>query len=206
MPTPLPVIAGTYRCALNWVIGSETAVNVIHLHTAATPPTPAAVFELLQDTVTAGMWVPTVNGAVIGDISITPLDGSSATQDFATGGGAQWLGGTTGENIPQVAALIKFTTALRGRNNRGRIFLPAVGEGAQLDGHLTGGIDGTVTTAWTTFLTALTTDPDTPMNLVVASYDRAHNGAGAHATNVLNTLCEYHTATQRRRQTRLRQP
>jgi hypothetical protein len=159
---------------------------------------------LLQDTVTSGMWDSVISGASIVTVDITPLDGTSATQSFTTGGGAAWSGSSGGEMIPQVAVLVKLQTSLRGRSNRGRVFLPMTAETAAGAGFVAGGEDVTITNAWTTFANALPADATTPADLVIASYDRRHAGAGAHATNVTAITCELALATQRRRQTRLR--
>ena len=58
-----------------------------------------------------------------------------------------------------------------------------------------------MTAAWNAFKTAMTAVPDF---LVIASYDRKHSGAGAHATIVNTITPELIQGTQARRQSRLR--
>jgi hypothetical protein len=204
MPTPLPVIADVFRCAIRWAAGSQTAVNVMHLQATVSGMTAADAFEVLQDSVGGGMWQPTSSSFVAGEVDITPLDGVSATQAFPTGGGAQWIGGTSGEWFPQAAGIVKLTTATRGRANRGRLFLPAIAESASADGFLDSTVVANCNAAWVAFIAALEADAPNPWLLVVASYDRAHLGAGAHATTVLTAVLERPLGTQRRRQTRNR--
>jgi len=206
MPIPLPVIPNTYRCALEWVQGvtGQTAVNVIHITTNAAGVPSADVFEVLDDLVTADMWASVVNSAQILTVNITPLDGVSATSTFPVGLVARWAGETAGDFLPSSAAVVKFQTLHRGRDNRGRVFLPFTGEAAVTDGFITGGTTLTMSTAWTAFATALQGDATTPCTLVVASYDRRHAGAGAHVTAVNSIVAEAALGTQRRRQSRLR--
>lgn len=206
MPIPLPVIPNAARVALRWTAGAQTAVNVIHMGGVTDPASAADAFEALQDAVTQDMWGPVNAGAVVTQVDITPLDGSSATQSFLTGATAQWTGETGGDFVPAVASVIKFQTLLRGRANRGRVFLPFISESAISDGMFTAGAQLVVQNAWTACQTALEADtgPGGPWALLVASYDRKHGGAGAHATTIATFTAEVACATQRRRQSRLR--
>lgn len=206
MSIPLPVITDTYRCALNWILvgTSQTAVNVIHVTTDAGGKTPLQVMTCLNAHVTANMWGPVNNFAGVTSVSITPLDGTSPTTTFATGLPATWTGTTTGDTTIAVAGLVKLQTAFRGRDNRGRIYLPFMAEAAMNQGGITPSILTAADTAWTAFLAAIKGDATTPMMLEVASYDRRHAGAGAHATEVTSAFLEPMVATQRRRQQRIR--
>src|SRR4029077_1717114 len=115
-------------------------------------------------------------------VSITPLDGISGTQEFSTGATAKWPGSTAGDIVPQVAALVKIGTGLRGRDNRGRVYLPFQAETSISNGSLTGGNPASMTAAWLDFLADVAADATTPMLWGVAAYDRKHAGAAAHFT------------------------
>lgn len=189
---PLPVIANTYRCALLWqhADGSH-AVNVIHVTLSSS--TAASIFTLLDSNVDAALWECIPPNASIHQVDITPLDGTTATQSFPTGSPAKWSGGSGAEEyIPQASSLVKLTTATRGRSHRGRIFLPYVGEGNQVNGTLDAGQVATWQASWTEFL------EDLGGALVVASYKLSS------VSSVTSVLCENKTATQRRRQSRNR--
>lgn len=194
----LPVIAKTYRCAFNWRNPSAggTATNVMHFRTAGSAVSEAAVFACLNSHVTAAMWGAVAGTLFVNDVEITPLDATSASGDFPTGGGAKWTGAGTGDPIPASSSLIKLTTLARGRSFRGRVYLPATGEGDQANGAISGAAG--ITTAWQAFQTAINADGTTPMSLVIASYKLAI------ANDVVSLTCEAGAATQRRRQTRLR--
>jgi hypothetical protein len=204
MPTPLPVIPNTFRCALKWATPSGTAVNVIHILAGDGTSTPTSIFEALDDAVTVGMWAPVFGSCSITGVDVTPLDGVSATTSFSTGAPAKWSGSSGGEALVAPAAIIKLTTAVRGRNRRGRIFLPGISSNAFQNGFIVDGSDVTATIAWNTFQNTLAADAPAGFAVVVASYDRRHGGVGAHAQIVTTFLCEPAAGTQRRRQGRLR--
>lgn len=205
MATPLPVIPNTYRVAFNWLAGvAMTATNVMHFRAAAGFPDPAAISEVLDDCVTANMWNSVAGSAQVQEIVVTPLDGTSGSVTFAKNTLPAYGGGAGGDPVPAVAAIAKLTTGVRGRSNRGRVYIPFISEGQMVNGQITGGGDVFMSTAWNTFNVALGADADTPTDFVVASYDRAHHGAGAHATTIIDVVVELALATQRRRQTRLR--
>ena len=198
MAGPLPVITDTFRCAFKWQSSTgQTAINVLHFTTLA-PATAPDVFEMLQDTWTRNMTFVVSNTAIINEIDITPLDGTSATFTGATGGGLQWTGSAGGDFVPALACVVKLQTASRGRSHRGRIFLPFVGEAENVNGVLNAGDVATMQTDWNAFLAAVKVDATTPANLMVASYKLAL------AFGVVNANVEGIGATQRRRQGRLR--
>lgn len=191
----LPVITNVFRCALDWAHSDGShAVNVIHLKSAGATPT--TVFTDLDASVSANMWKCMQAGASVISVAITPLDGTSATEDFATGAPAKWTGSASGsEYIPAVAGLVKLTTARRGRSYRGRVFLPYTGEDAQSAGRLVAGAYGPMQTAWNAFLAAIT---GAGTDFVVASY--------LHSTAefVTNIFVEHECGTMRSRQERVR--
>lgn len=205
MPIPLPVIPDTFRCALRWTAsGGQTAVNVMHIGTAVSGKTPLQVFTCLDAHVTEAMWDTAGGSASIGSVDITKLDGTSATVTFPTGSPAKWSTAGAGDYVPALAAILKLQTGLRGRNHRGRLFLPFVGEANNVNGAMPTAEATAVTAAWHTFQLAIIADATTSCDLVVASYDRRHAGAGAEATAVSALGMEVTLGTQRRRQGRLR--
>jgi hypothetical protein len=161
-------------------------------------PGNAAVNTALNAHVTAAMWGLVAPTMFVESVDVIDLDGISASSNFATGGGAKWTGGGTGDPIPQGASVIKLTTTLRGRSHRGRVYLPAVPEGDQANGVLTGSVVATVQTAWVAFAAAMAADATTPLAFVVASYKLATQ------TAISTISAEGKMATQRRRMTRLR--
>jgi hypothetical protein len=204
MPIPLPIINNTNRVALKWTgAGGQTAVNVIHISSGGAALNAAGIFAGLAAAVDVGMWDAVSSGAFIGEVDITPLDGVSATSSFLTGGGAVWSGSSGGDFVPAAAVLVKLQTALRGRANRGRVFLPMITEALMVDGFVNGGSVAVMQTAWTDFQADLQAQV-VPIAQVVASYDRRHNGVGAHASFITNYVVEGVLGTQRRRQQRLR--
>jgi hypothetical protein len=200
MPHPLPVINDTFRCALNWTMSdfAGSAENVMHVRAGVAGKTAADIFEAIDDALQPSMFAAQYSNAFVQSVSITPLDGVSATVEFLTPGTGDWVGGSSGQPIPQQANLIKLSTGLRGRSFRGRLFLPWVAENATSNGSIGSSLATTITTAWTAFQTALQADADGPYELVVASYKLA----SAHTVTAVGA--EPETGTQRRRQSRNR--
>jgi hypothetical protein len=196
---PLPVIANVYRVFLHWNDGAgQNAGNVIHIKSTSGSPTVAEIESAIDTAVDAGMWGPVSNGFAVDDVAVTPLDGTSATEHFSTGEPAKWTGNVAGQAIPQVAAIVKFTTTETGRSKRGRVFLPAISESVVDLGALDSAVATNTGAAWSEFNTDLGTDAIAPCELVVASYKLAT------ALAITGISCELQTGTQRRRQQRNR--
>jgi hypothetical protein len=140
------------------------------------------------------MWTAVSNSASVNQVSVTPLDGSSATLVSAVSG-TIWAGGQGGDFIPQAATLVSLRSALRGARNRGRLFLPFLAESAQSNGTVFSTVLGLMQTAWSSFVTSLASSST---DLVIASY------AFPGAQNATSALVEPLIATQRRRMSRLR--
>lgn len=179
-------------------------MNVIHIGTLLRIDLPSDVFEAIDDAVTAAMWDQLSSGGSVTHVDITPLDGVSATQTFPTGSPAKWTGGSGGVIAPAVSILIKLQTGVRGRANRGRIFLPFMVGAAADNGFLAPAEVTSMSAAWMEFRTTLAGDADTSDTIGVASYDRKHAGAGAHYTPASVLSAESALGTQRRRQQRNR--
>lgn len=190
---PLPVIAGVVRAAFNWETPEGGhAVNVMHFDVSGA--TVADLVTALSANVTPPMFNYGENNVVAHTVSITPLDGTTATSDHPISG---WNGqrdpgdGST----PSLCALLKFTGATRGRSHRGRAFLPYVADVAHSYGHLASTVVTNMQAPWTTWLAAMLADN---VPLVVASYKLAT----ADLVDIVTV--ESACATQRRRQSRLR--
>lgn len=191
---PLPIIANTFRVAFNWTSATtgQHAINVMHFRTSVLNA--GTLLTLIDASVAATMWNATTGLWAVTRLDCTPLDGSSSTQQAATTG-AKWTGnGGALDFVPALAQVVSLRTGLRGRSNRGRVYLPAVTEALQTAGTLNFSL-ATQQTAWNTFATAMSvgTAP-----LVIASY------LHATAANVTSQTPEAVCATQRRRQSRLR--
>jgi hypothetical protein len=161
----------------------------------APPHVAADAMEALDDAVTSALWNTVSSNAHVDHVAITKLDGTSATASFVPAVPGAWVGGRAGDTIPNMATIVKLTTGLRGRDRRGRLYLPFLPEGSQADGTITDANLPAMQTAWTNLLGTLTADS---WALDIASYKFAHE------TPVLSVLCETVAGTQRRRQSRLR--
>jgi len=190
----LPIIANVHRCALNWAGPSgQHAENVIHVRGVDTDPD--AVMTWLDANVTSDMWAMVCSTAHVATVSITPLDGTTATQDYTPATPGNWDGGVGGDSIPQASSLVKLTTLTRGRSYRGRVFLPFLPESVQVNGEITSALLADQQSAWDDFVAA---GVGGAPQLVVASY------LHSTAARVSAALCEAETATQRKRQSRNR--
>lgn len=190
----LPVIADVFRCSFKWtsVAYTRDAVNVMHFH--APGKTAAQVFTALDSNVTAAMWGQTASSQAIDEVDVTPLDGVSPTVINATGSPAKWSGSGSGsDTISQVCVLVKLTTAVRGRQARGRVYLPWVGEATIANGVIAAGSVTSMQAAWTSFISAMS---GSGVKLCIASYVHLVEN------EVILAKVEALAATQRRRQPR----
>jgi hypothetical protein len=174
---------------LNWETSSQHAHNVMHFE--APTATEADVFAAFTAHRTTAMWAPVADVAVITSLDIIKLDGTSSSLSFDTGGGSGWHSTAGSAWLPQGSGIIKLATGLRGRSNRGRVYLPFLAESSQSSGFLDPGITTPTTAAWVTFANDMASDNAA---LGVASYK---NATWHQAVNV---ICESATGTQRRRQ------
>lgn len=191
---PLPVISDTFRCALTWhnVNTRRDAVNVMHVHSSTL--TIANIFSEFDTNVTAAMWNQTVTDTVATQMTITPLDGVGTSVVFPITAAAKWKGAqASGNTIPQAAAILKITTANRGRSYRGRMFLPFVAESVHDDGNYNASAAAAQLAAWQTFVGVINGHG---LDFGVASYKLAV------FTEQTGLFVEPRTATQRRRQQR----
>lgn len=188
---PAPTIPDTWRVVLGWEISGSVlrAVNVMHFINDA--GTALGMFQNLEASVTAEMWQWVTGQALVTTVGVQRLDGTSAAQEFATDQTAKWIGSGSNDAILQGAGLIKHTTLLAGRSNRGRTYIPYVAENKQTNGGMVG--VAAVQEGWTDFLNAMA---DTGYRLAVASY------TDLISTDVVASTAQSQIATQRRRNKR----
>jgi hypothetical protein len=197
---PLPIIADVFRTVFIWrdIDSGTNAINVMHISA------PGATEEDVLDTVFASvatrgtaMFAALSGGCFVERVEVEKLDGTSARHSRNTAGATtpHWQGQGSGGSIVAAAAIIKLSTALRGRSNRGRLYLPSVAESKYADGVLDTVAQTSMTTGWDAFANDLVADT---MALGVASYRHAnwHQAVGI--------VCESAVGTQRRRQNQLR--
>lgn len=172
---PLPIIPDTFRVTFNWnTAHGVTPRNVMHFRDPSHSATEVNVASVLDANVQANQWAGMCIDFHFDTYSIIKLDGLGATHVIPYAGSGTNNGGTGGDCIPNGAAVVSFKTGLRGRRNRGRIFLGPIGEPAQADGLLTSTIQNDHQLGWDAFLSGMQTGGIWP---VVASYrgDIAHD-------------------------------
>lgn len=124
---PLPVIAGTVRVSLGGTItGGSTWSNNWHIRRADLLAPEIGDIEGARDAFIVfyqdAVFHSVPAGTTLATINFTPLDGTSGAISYAVG-----LVGDGGANAAaaQTAEVITIRTAQRGRQNRGRVYLPA---------------------------------------------------------------------------------
>lgn len=194
---PLPVIANTYRVALKWdPAGGVAPVNVFNYQTTA-PATVAQVAAKLTTAIelSSALWTCMSTGQILSHMGITLLDGIRAEEDFSF---TPTSGGSSGQLLPAVAALLSFKSLQKGPRGRGRMYIGPCCEDAVNTGQLVSSVQAAMQTAWDNFFTSTATAGAGSGSIVVASYKHAD-------TNAIEThLVETIVATQRRRQSQLR--
>lgn len=188
---PLPVIDNVSRVTFNWGPTPKCA-NVMHFHQDVINEN--GLFTSINAHVTSDMWKLLPSFQVCSSLTITPLDGTSATSIFPTDGTAKWKGSATGDCIPASAYCVSLKTIERGRSARGRVFVGPLAETMNFNGMLSASDQATSATAWNAFAAAMIT-ASSPW--VVASYKNRT------ALTVINCSIRNAAATQRRRQSRL---
>lgn len=190
---PLPVIADTFRCTLNWAsTGGVLPHNVFHVQ--ALTGNEADLFAVLEANFTTNMFAFMHDGINIESVDIIKLDGSSAQQSFNM---TEFIDGQgTGDVLPAYAAVLSLHTTQRGPRGRGRMFIGPTTEALVDNGTIGGGgfVDATIT-AWDTFKDDLA---GAGVDLGVASY--AHSDFHGVTTFSMSGVA----GIQRRRQEQLR--
>lgn len=124
---PLPVLPGVLRCTAGGLVsGGGRWANTWHIRAQdLTTPTEAEVLAI--HVILAGFYVAAVlpkcrDTTTLESIDYTPLDGSSGAFNYPVNSAGA---GTAKALPPECAEVLTIRTAARGRQNRGRIFIPA---------------------------------------------------------------------------------
>lgn len=155
----LPIIANTYRATLRWQCSAapRVATNTMDFFDSVGTQITADLYTDLNASVTASMWELISSTADVFEVAITKLDGSTATQVFATSSPAKWKGSGGSDPILQGAIVNTLGSDFRGKSKRGRIYLPFCGETGQAAGVLTPANVANMQAGWVTFHTAMLT-------------------------------------------------
>jgi hypothetical protein len=195
---PLPVIPDVFRITLRWsMVSGVRPVNVFHVRAPAS--TAADVANDVRTAILAGfspqnMFRPMASGYTLEEFDVLPLDGTSPVfqKNMLPD---NIIGGSTGEIIPQAAAVISLKTTIRGARGRGRMYLGPTTEGTDTAGLIDGPIAAATLTGWGNFIASLSASGS---DLVIASY------VHSDAHDVLNVRVDSVVGTQRRRADQLR--
>lgn len=206
---PLPVITNTNRVVASGTTSAgSTWSNVWHIRRVGAAPLDSEIASMIAEvakiystsygTGKRAFLNNSPTGVKLSNIAYTPLDGISATRNYA-----QTAAGLLVENsLPaEVTVAVTLRTDRRGRRYRGRVYLPPQGVSVQASD---GNPNSTYTPQWAaqvdSFIAAIE-----PMGweLVVASYgtpmpDGTRKWA-AFATRVRYATCDPYWDTQRRR-------
>jgi hypothetical protein len=187
----LPIIANVWRVTFNWSEhGGIAPRNVMHFLDATGGRTASQLVTNIEAAIDVDQFIPVQNSYNIQSFDCLKLDGTSSTVNITSAGNANETGGTSGDSVPNLAAVVKLATGLRGREHRGRVFLGPISEGAVDAGMLNSATADAVTEAWVDFTNTLIT---ANWPLVVASYRHAS------ASAVANVRCRYRAGSVRRR-------
>ena len=188
---PLPIISNVTRVAFNWG-PTPNCVNVMHFHQDA--PSIAGLVSSLEAHVKAPMWKLLPAFQICSTMTLTPLDGSSASFTASLPATADWKGAATGDCIPGSCYVVSSKTVERGRSARGRVYVGPLAETMNFNGMLSSTDRLASETDWNRFAADMIT-ASSPW--VVASYKNRT------ALSVLNVSIRAAAGTQRRRQSRL---
>lgn len=171
---PLPTIPGVFRITLPFVgVEGVNPANVFHFDTELTDLDDiGAAFDTgwqAARAVDEPLWVMT-DTCIASTIDILPLDGASATHTYTLGTVIQ--GNSSGDFIPEAAAVVSLKTAQRGARGRGRKFIGPLCESRQADGKIPGVDIDHLRDGWTALLSEFS-DPVADIRLGIASYVHA---------------------------------
>lgn len=204
---PLHVLSEgpAFQAAVKWrEAGGQTAVNVLSFDVDA-GGTAADLATAMGANATTHMFDHVSENASAIEVIITPYDGTSSGTPYTL---ASWvgIGGTDWE--PAVSVVLTCYTGIGTRSDRGRIYLPFIGESAISKGFVTYPAIAAAEAAWNTWMSAMGDDGFTP---IVASLITTHTSHGVpttpstpHGTPINRVKLQPVAGTQRRRQSRLR--
>lgn len=124
---PLPILPGVLRCTAGGLVsGGGRWSNTWHIRKVAlTTPTEGevvAIHAILAAWYVAAVLAKARDTTTLESIDYTPLDGSSGAFNYPVNAAGS---GTAKALPPECAEVLTIRTASRGRQNRGRIYLPA---------------------------------------------------------------------------------
>lgn len=156
---PLPVVTDCYQAVLVWknTLAQRPATTRMHFFDSGAGTNATDLFAAINTNVHTDMWNVLSTDAVITEVDITKLDGTSAGQTFATDQTAKWSGSSGSDFIPQGACVVSLKSTQRGPRGRNRLFLPWVSETQTTRGTLGATGIGYMQTRWNTFQTAMLT-------------------------------------------------
>jgi len=155
---PLPTIAGAVRCTFSGLCaGGGAWSNTFHIRRidlgAPTDAEITTAASLFSDFYTAAYVPYSVAATTLTKADFVRLDGTSGGLAFSWG----HVGGDTANPTlpPECAGVLTIRTAIRGRQNRGRVFMPPATQGSLTVGKFTAGYASAVVSAAATLRSAL---------------------------------------------------
>lgn len=212
---PLPVLPDTFQAVFDWATpDGQTAKNVTYWAFTESGSADDLAAKLNAN-VDARQFHSMSSLAVAETVTIRAMNGVDAPQPFPL---EDWTGTEGEEWIPQAACVLTLYTAVSGRSNRGRIYLPFTSESTVEDGRFIGDAATFVGLGWNQLLTDMAADG---WVMVVASLIEHHThtvhnedhsvtrgvptgDADPHTNPVTRIQQQVVVGTQRRRQSRLR--
>lgn len=185
---PLPVIANTFRCTLEWsTFAGVSPVNVLHFRSDSLTDSEVGLNLAGAIDVNSDALAFLSLGYSLENIAVIKLDGTSGTVRPVLE--ASPAGQSGGAVVPETAMVTTFATGARGPQGRGRIY---IGPGTET--HINEGIididTGAVADAWSEIAAAMAL---VDAEHVVASY------VHAIARPVISYTSHSYCATQRKR-------
>lgn len=155
---PLPVVTDTWLVRLLFT-GSplqRTATVNLHFRDTVGTQTAADLFADLDASALANMWNLVSSNVGVTGVSVTKLDGTSASVGFGIAAfPAKWTGSGGADAVLGGAAVVSLKSALRGPKWRNRVYLPAIAEASQSDGTFDATKVANSTVAWAAFAASM---------------------------------------------------
>jgi hypothetical protein len=206
---PLPLIPGVFRVSITHAPGNAvSSTNVMHFFSSTL--TADQVLTALNGAVSVGMFDQKL-GALVDVLCVaTELDGASPSAE-ATFSGGGWVGTSAGEVSPASSVIVTLRTSQRGKRHTGRVYLGTMGEDKMAGGQILPAAQATMQPAWTAFISNCSS-AGIPLHVTSYGYTNPGTDPGntrpsytATTVPVVTATVQQFLATQRRRQSRLRQ-
>ena len=164
----LPVLNDIWRVTFNWdAVNGVAPRNVMHFHDEGGGADAAAILSSIDARVNADMWTCMKDAYEVQSLSLIKLNGSAATHELAVTPDPKWVGGSTGEIVPNVSGIVSLGSGLRGRQHRGPVFVGPCTENSSGLGYLTSTAHDAMQAGWDSFRANMATDT---VPLQIASY------------------------------------